>query len=57
LSEHSAGLSSRKIQNKGRNYRFPSLDGFVGGFVAGLVDPLVDPVELLTVFAEFAVAF
>jgi len=46
-------LSSRKIQNKGRNYRFPSLDGFVGGFVAALVDP----VELLTVFAEFAVAF
>jgi hypothetical protein len=51
-------LSSRKIQkNKGRNYRFPSLDGFVAGFVAGLVDRLVDRVELLTVFAEFAVAF
>jgi hypothetical protein len=46
-------LSSRKIQNKGRNYRFPSL----AGFVAGLVDRLLDPVELLTVFAEFAVAF
>jgi len=47
-------LSTRKIQkNKGRNYRFPSLDGFVAGFVAGLVDR----VELLTVFAEFAVAF
>jgi hypothetical protein len=46
-------LSSRKIQNKGRNYRFPSLDGFFGG----LVDRLVDRVELLTVFAEFAVAF
>jgi len=42
-------LSSGKIQKKGRNYRFPSLDGFVGGFV--------DRVELLTVFAEFAVAF
>jgi len=43
-------LSSRNIQkNKGRNYRFPSLDGFVGG--------LVDRAELLTVFAEFAVAF
>jgi len=50
-------LSSRKIQNKGRNYRFPSLDGFVGGFVGGFVAGLVDPVELLTVFAEFAVAF
>jgi len=50
-------LSNRKIQNKGRNYRFPSLDGFVCGFVAGWVDPLVDRVELLTVFAEFAVAF
>jgi hypothetical protein len=51
-------LSSRKIQkNKGRNYRFPSLDGFVGGFVAGSVDRWVDRVELLTVFAEFAVAF
>jgi hypothetical protein len=51
-------LSSRKIQkNKGRNYRFPSLDAFVGGFVAGLVDRLVDLVELLTVFAESAVAF
>jgi hypothetical protein len=50
-------LSSRKIQKKGRNYRFPSLDGFVAGFVAGLVDRLVDVVELLTVFAEFAVAF
>jgi len=46
-------LSSKNIQNKGRNYRFPSLDGFVGG----LVDRLVDRVELLTVFAEFAVAF
>jgi hypothetical protein len=46
-------LSGRKIQNKGRNYRFPSLDGFVGGFVGGFVDR----VELLTVFAEFAVAF
>jgi hypothetical protein len=42
-------LSSRNIQKKGRNYRFPSLAGFVGG--------LVDRVELLTVFAEFAVAF
>jgi hypothetical protein len=50
-------LSSRKIKNKGRNYRFPSLDGFVAGFVGGLVDRLVDRVELLTVFAEFAVAF
>lgn len=52
-------MSSRKIQkNKGRNYRFPSLDdAFVGGFVAGLVDRLVDRVEVLTVFAEFAVAF
>jgi hypothetical protein len=50
-------LSSRKIQNKGRNYRFPSLHGFVGGFVGVLVDRLVDRVELLTVFAEFAVAF
>ncbi|WP_445244077.1 hypothetical protein [Microcoleus sp. OTE_8_concoct_300] len=46
-------MSSKNIQNKGRNYRFPSLDGFVGGFVAGLVDRI----ELLTVFAEFAVAF
>jgi len=50
-------LSCRNIQNKGRNYRFPSLDGFVDGFVAALVDRLVDRVELLTVFAEFAVAF
>ena len=42
-------MSSRKIKNKGRNYRFPSLDGFVGD--------LVDRVELLTFFAEFAVVF
>ncbi|MEG4031155.1 MULTISPECIES: hypothetical protein [unclassified Microcoleus] len=46
-------MSSGKIQKKGRNYRFPSLDGFVGGFVGGFVDR----VELLTVFAKFAVAF
>ncbi|MEP6486268.1 hypothetical protein NDI43_18650 [Microcoleus vaginatus GB2-A3] len=45
------------IQKKGRNYGFPSLDGFVGGCVGGFVDRLVDRVELLTVFAEFAVAF
>ncbi|MGB7894870.1 MAG: hypothetical protein WCF82_23630 [Microcoleus sp.] len=50
-------MSSGKIQKKGRNYGFPSLDGFVGGFVGGFVDRLVDRVELLTVFAEFAVAF
>jgi hypothetical protein len=53
LSEHPAGLSSAKIQNKGRNYRFPSLDGCMGGLVGGFVYR----VELLTVFAEFAVAF
>ncbi|WP_333095859.1 hypothetical protein [Microcoleus sp. Pol12A6] len=46
-------MSSEKIQKKGRNYRFPSLDGLVGGLVGGFVDR----VELLTVFAEFAVAF
>ncbi|MEP6515572.1 hypothetical protein NDI35_05320 [Microcoleus vaginatus FACHB-2002] len=46
-------MSSGKIQKKGRNYWFPSLDGFVGGLVGGFVDR----VELLTVFAEFAVAF
>ncbi|MEG4484517.1 hypothetical protein [Microcoleus sp. D2_18a_B4] len=54
-------MSSGKIQKKGRNYGFPSLDGFVGGLVGGfvdrLVDRLIDRVELLTVFAEFAVAF
>ncbi|MEG4301491.1 hypothetical protein [Microcoleus sp. D3_18a_C4] len=50
-------MSTGKIQKKGRNYWFPSLDGFVGGFVGGFVDHLVDRAELLTVFAEFAVAF
>ncbi|MEG4087401.1 hypothetical protein [Microcoleus sp. POL10_C6] len=50
-------MSGGKIQKKGRNYGFPSLDGFVGGFVGGFVDRFVDRVELLTVFAEFAVAF
>ncbi|MEG4505193.1 hypothetical protein QUA81_15320 [Microcoleus sp. F6_B4] len=49
--------SSRKIQKKGRNYRFPSLDGFVGGVVGGFVDRVELLLELLTVFAEFAVAF
>ncbi|MEG4985572.1 hypothetical protein QUB08_07325 [Microcoleus sp. BR0-C5] len=49
-------MSSGKIQKKGRNYWFPSLDAFVGGFVGGFVDRFVDRVELLTVFAEFAVA-
>ncbi len=42
-------MSSRKIKKKGRNYWFPSLDDLVGD--------LVDRVELLTVFAEFAVVF
>ncbi|MEG5158980.1 hypothetical protein QUB37_00810 [Microcoleus sp. AT3-A2] len=50
-------MSGGKIQKKGRNYWFPSLDGVVGGFVGGVVGGLVDRVELLTVFAEFAVAF
>ncbi|MEG3905672.1 hypothetical protein QUB19_25195 [Microcoleus sp. B4-C5] len=50
-------MSSGKIQKKGRNYGFPSLDGFVGGFVGDFVGGFVDRVELLTVFAEFAVAF
>jgi hypothetical protein len=45
--------SGRKIQKKGRNYRFPSL----GGLVGGLVDRFVDRAELLTVSGEFAVAF
>jgi hypothetical protein len=45
--------SGRKIQKKGRNYRFPSLGGLVGGFV----DRLGDRAELLNVFGEFAVAF
>ena len=50
-------MSSGKIQKKGRNYWFPSLDGFVGSFVGGFVGSFVDRVELLTVFGEFAVAF
>jgi hypothetical protein len=49
----SGTTKNKRTKNKGRNYRFPSLDGLVGG----LVDRFVDRAELLTVCGEFAVAF